>query len=135
MIEVVDAVVMNNGRVNFTLTWGRSRLHLWWCLVSSELAFSGSDRTGEPPTVQRIREAALKLSAVRGAQATSIRMVAAAAGVSIGLVQHHFGTKAGLFQAVDEYVIRVLGEVLAPRCRRRRPTPSSTWPTGDLADR
>jgi AcrR family transcriptional regulator len=82
-------------------------------VVSTELAFCGSDRTGEPPSVQRIREAALKISAVRGAEATSMRMVGAAAGVSIGLVQHHFGTKAGLFQAVDEYVIRVLGEVLS----------------------
>jgi AcrR family transcriptional regulator len=53
----------------------------------------------------RIRNAALELFASRGVAATSIRDVARAAGVSPGLVQHHFGTKAGLQQAVDEFVV------------------------------
>lgn len=58
-------------------------------------------------TSARIRNAALEGFAERGVAATSIRDVAAAAGVSPGLVQHHFGTKAGLREAVDEYVIAV----------------------------
>jgi TetR/AcrR family transcriptional regulator, regulator of cefoperazone and chloramphenicol sensitivity len=53
----------------------------------------------------RIRNAALELFAARGVTATSIRDVAAGAGVSPGLVQHHFGTKDGLRKAVDEFVI------------------------------
>jgi AcrR family transcriptional regulator len=53
----------------------------------------------------RIRNAALELFATRGTAATTIRDVARAAGVSPGLVQHHFGTKAGLRQALDEYVL------------------------------
>ena len=55
----------------------------------------------------RIRNAALEGFAEKGVAATSIRDVAATAGVSPGLVQHHFGTKAGLREAVDEYVIAV----------------------------
>jgi len=53
----------------------------------------------------RIRNAALELFARRGVAATTIREVARAAGVSPGLVQHHFGTKAGLRKAVDEFVL------------------------------
>jgi AcrR family transcriptional regulator len=53
----------------------------------------------------RIRNAALELFAARGTAATTIRDVASAAGVSPGLVQHHFGTKAGLQKAVDEFVV------------------------------
>jgi TetR/AcrR family transcriptional regulator, regulator of cefoperazone and chloramphenicol sensitivity len=58
----------------------------------------------------RIRNAALEGFAARGIEATSIRDVAAMAGVSPGLVQHHFGTKAGLREAVDEYVVEVAAE-------------------------
>jgi AcrR family transcriptional regulator len=53
----------------------------------------------------RIRSAALELFAARGVAATSIRDVAQAAGVSAGLVQHHFGTKEGLREAVDQFVV------------------------------
>ena len=53
----------------------------------------------------RIRNAALELFASRGIATTTIRDVASAAGVSPGLVQHHFGTKDGLRKAVDEYVL------------------------------
>jgi AcrR family transcriptional regulator len=53
----------------------------------------------------RIRNAALELFAANGTKATTIRDVAKQAGVSPGLVQHHFGTKAGLRKAVDEFVL------------------------------
>jgi len=59
----------------------------------------------ELSTIQRIRNAALRSFATNGAAATSLRTVASAAGVSLGLVQHHFATKAGLIKAVDEYVL------------------------------
>jgi AcrR family transcriptional regulator len=61
-------------------------------------------------SIERIRTAALKSFAVYGTSATSLRTVAAAAGVSVGLVQHHFATKAGLIKAVDDHV---LGLVIA----------------------
>src|SRR5438067_281722 len=54
----------------------------------------------------RIRNAALELFASRGSAGTTIRDVARAAGVSPGLVQHHFQSKAGLRKAVEEFVSR-----------------------------
>lgn len=64
-------------------------------------------RDSDLTTAARIRNAALEGFATRGVAATSIRDVAEAAGVSAGLVQHHFGTKAQLREAVDEYVAAV----------------------------
>jgi AcrR family transcriptional regulator len=55
-------------------------------------------------TFARIRNAALEGFARDGVAATSIRDVAKAAGVSAGLVQHHFPTKADLARAVNDYV-------------------------------
>jgi AcrR family transcriptional regulator len=59
-------------------------------------------------TIERIRDAALNSFAVRGTSATTLRAVAAAAGVSLGLVQHHFATKGGLIKAVDDYVLALV---------------------------
>ena len=50
----------------------------------------------------RIRNAALRLFAQCGVERTSIRAIAREAGVSSGLVQHHFGTKGALRAACDE---------------------------------
>lgn len=62
-----------------------------------------------------IRDEALRLFADRGPDLVTVRQIAAAAGVSPGLVLHHFGSKEGLRQAVDEYVLglfdRMLGEM------------------------
>jgi len=63
--------------------------------------------------LERIRRAALKSFATKGASGTSLRSVAADAGVSLGLVQHHFETKAGLIKAVDDYVMGVVIAVVA----------------------
>nr|WP_090340447.1 TetR/AcrR family transcriptional regulator [Mycolicibacterium malmesburyense] len=64
------------------------------------------------PSVERIRDAALKCFAARGTSATSLRAVAAEAGVSLGLVQHHFDTKANLIKAVDDHVLGVMNAAL-----------------------
>lgn len=50
-----------------------------------------------------IRNAALQLFADHGPDAVTVRAIAAAAGVSPALVLHHFGSKAGLRDAVDAY--------------------------------
>lgn len=68
----------------------------------------------EPTPKERIRDAALRRFAAHGVVATSLRVVAETAEVSIGLVQHHFRTKATLVAAVDQYVLQVVGEALAP---------------------
>jgi TetR/AcrR family transcriptional regulator, regulator of cefoperazone and chloramphenicol sensitivity len=60
-----------------------------------------------------IRDEALRLFAQLGPEAVSMRRVAAAAGVSPGLVAHHFGSKAGLREAVDTHVERVFDGLFA----------------------
>lgn len=59
-------------------------------------------------TFERIRAAALRGFADQGIVGTSVRAVAERAGVSLGLVQHYFPTKARLRAAVDEYVLHVV---------------------------
>lgn len=53
----------------------------------------------------RIRVAAMRLFGDRGAAGTTMRDVARHAGVSTGLVQHHFGTKDALRAACDEHAL------------------------------
>jgi AcrR family transcriptional regulator len=54
----------------------------------------------------RIRDAALRLFAERGIAGAAIRDIAAAAGVSPGLVRHHFGSKEALRAACDAYALQ-----------------------------
>jgi AcrR family transcriptional regulator len=60
-----------------------------------------------------IRDAALRGFAAHGVAATSLRLIASDAGVSLGLVQHRFGTKERLVEAVDQYVLDVVQSHLA----------------------
>ncbi|MEU9806431.1 TetR family transcriptional regulator [Mycobacterium sp. NPDC050853] len=55
----------------------------------------------------RIRDAAIKLWGEQGFGA-SVRAIAEAAGVSPGLVIHHYGSKEGLRQAVDGYLLEYI---------------------------
>jgi AcrR family transcriptional regulator len=64
---------------------------------------------------ERIRDAALAGFARKGVEATSIRDVASAAGVSPGLVQHYFPSKAELRAAVDAHVTEIARAALAVR--------------------
>lgn len=58
------------------------------------------DRTGRA----RIRDAAIAQFGQRGVAGTSLKVIAAEAGVSQPLIIHHFGSKAGLRAACDEHV-------------------------------
>ncbi len=58
----------------------------------------------------RIRNAALRLYAEVGPEKATIREIAKAAGVSAGLVRHHFGSKEALRDACDSYVLDQLME-------------------------
>lgn len=99
--------------------------------MPTDLGTSDPDDAGKPASIQRIRDAALAIFATRGTETTSLRMVADAAGVSIGLVQHHFGTKANLIAAVNDQVLTVLTETLATPLVR---APAED-PVADVADR
>jgi AcrR family transcriptional regulator len=56
----------------------------------------------------RIRDAAIALMAERGIAGATVRDIAQAAGVSSGLLRHHFGSKEGLRDACDEYALNQL---------------------------
>ncbi|MCP2196571.1 TetR/AcrR family transcriptional regulator [Lentzea flava] len=88
---------------------------------------SASDLTARA----RIRDAALIRFGTDGIAGTSVRAVAADAGVSPALVVHHFGSKEGLRQACDDHVLEgirsggeagtdALGEVLQAATPVRR---------------
>ncbi|WP_406206370.1 helix-turn-helix domain-containing protein [Streptomyces sp. NBC_01017] len=62
-----------------------------------------------------IRDEALRLFADRGPESVTGRQIAEAAGVSSGLVVHHFGSKGGLRREVDEYVLAVPARHTRPR--------------------
>ena len=59
-------------------------------------------RPGAPDTRATIRDAARTSFAEKGFAGTTIRAVAAAAGVDAALVHHYFGTKDDLFMAALE---------------------------------
>lgn len=61
----------------------------------------------------KIRNAALDLYAGQGEGRVSMRAVAAAAGVTVGLVQHHFKTKDGLRNAVEQLIVDCHAQAIA----------------------
>jgi AcrR family transcriptional regulator len=61
----------------------------------------------------RIRNAALELYATKGEANTTVREVAQAAGVTHGLVVHHFVNKEGLHKAVQQHVVDLLRQALS----------------------
>ena len=83
-------------------------------------------------TAQRILEAARQEFATRGFEGTTIRGIAAAAGVDASLVMQHYGSKAVLFTAAvqlpsddAESAAEHLLEVLANRLRELPPEASA----------
>ncbi|WP_193105921.1 TetR/AcrR family transcriptional regulator [Brachybacterium sp. FME24] len=61
----------------------------------------------------RIRHTALEQFASSGYRATTLRGIAARANTSLGVVQHHFGSKEGLRAACDAYVAEFIQEQIA----------------------
>ena len=72
--------------------------------MDSERQDPSSDLTGRA----RIRDAALEVFAERGVKGATIQLIAAEAGVSTGLIRHHFGSKEGLREACDAQAIGTL---------------------------
>ena len=54
---------------------------------------------------RQIAEAVWGIAALRGLEAVSLREVAAEAGVSMGMVQHYFGTKDRMILFACEYMV------------------------------
>jgi TetR/AcrR family transcriptional regulator, regulator of cefoperazone and chloramphenicol sensitivity len=59
-----------------------------------------------------IRDEAMRLFAGSGVHGVTLRQIADAAGVTHGLVVHHFGSKEGLREAVDTFVVDLFDELV-----------------------
>lgn len=60
----------------------------------------------------RLIKVAMRMFADKGYDGITVRDISAAADVSVGLINHHFGSKEGLREAVDKYFIEQFEEVL-----------------------
>jgi AcrR family transcriptional regulator len=67
-------------------------------------------RDADRTTRARIRDAAITKFSEDGVAATSVRAIAAAAGVSPALVIHHFGSKDALRVECDRHVATIINE-------------------------
>jgi TetR/AcrR family transcriptional regulator, regulator of cefoperazone and chloramphenicol sensitivity len=81
-----------------------------------------------------IRDEALRLFADRGPDGVTVRQIAAAAGVSPGLVLHHFGSKEGLRQAVDEHVLGLFDRMLGAMAGEHAVDLSDPAASGSVAE-
>lgn len=74
---------------------------------------------GRPRDAARTREditgAARALFAEHGYEGTTVRMVAAGAGITQGLITRYFGSKEGLFLAASDVSLHVAEAVAGPR--------------------
>ena len=72
-------------------------------------------------TRAKLLNAALELFAMRGYAATSVDAIASAAGVSAGLLYHHFDSKAALLNAIFEQSLADVQATFAAADREMRP--------------
>lgn len=80
---------------------------------------------GTPEQVhRRIINAAMECFSAYGPAAAGLRLVAKTAGVSVGLVQHHFHTKSELVDAVNEELLSIV----------RDAAPSASPPPDPVSD-
>lgn len=61
---------------------------------------------------QRLVRVAMQMFAEKGFDGITVRDIAAAANVSVGLINHHFGSKEGLREAVDQHFLSQFEEIL-----------------------
>jgi AcrR family transcriptional regulator len=63
----------------------------------------------------RLVRVAMQMFAERGYDAVTVRDISKEAGVSVGLINHHFGSKEGLREAVNRTFIRQFEEAISSR--------------------
>ncbi|AQT79077.1 TetR family transcriptional regulator [Mycolicibacterium litorale] len=80
-------------------------------------------RSTDLTTAARIRDAAIDLFGSRGFD-VGVRAIAEAAGVSPGLVIHHFGSKEGLRKTCDDFIAE---EIRSEKSQAIRSTDPASW--------
>lgn len=89
---------------------------------------------------QRLIRVAMKLFADKGFDGVTVRDISAAADVSVGLINHHFGSKEGLREAVDRHFLAQFEEAVTknpmdPRAAETRGTEAVIEWTEEWIDR
>ena len=74
---------------------------------------SGTHAPDDLTARARIRDAAFELIAQQGVRGATLRGIAREAGVSPALVNHHFGSKQGVVEAVEDWVQALLRSATA----------------------
>lgn len=93
-------------------------------LTTSEHTFSVLNMRSENMAAPvRIRDAAIEMFGRHGFD-VGLRAVAEAAGVSAGLVIHHFGSKEGLVRACDDYIAQ---EIRGEKSEALQSKDPATW--------
>jgi AcrR family transcriptional regulator len=82
---------------------------------------SAPRREEDLTTTARIRDAAITYFGENGFSRTTIRQIAAKAGVSPALVLHHFGSKDGLRQACDDHITQLIDAEVAQAASQLAP--------------
>lgn len=78
---------------------------------------------------QTLIKVAMRLFADQGFDGVTIRDISSTAGVSVGLINHHFGSKEGLRDAVDRYFLSQFEEVLTAEPTRGKSGESEAGPS------
>jgi TetR/AcrR family transcriptional regulator, regulator of cefoperazone and chloramphenicol sensitivity len=78
-------------------------------------------QTDDRTSRAKIRDAALRLFADHGADAITVRQIAASAQVSPALVIRHFGSKESLREEIDAHVVRTIEAILKVLAERLSP--------------
>ncbi len=81
--------------------------HRFSILIMRSVSSSTSD---DLTTKARIRDAAIGMIGRTGFAGTTVRAIAAEVGVSPALLLHHFGSKDGLREACDDFVLATYAE-------------------------
>jgi AcrR family transcriptional regulator len=86
---------------------------------------------GSPQVRLRLVDAAIALARERGFQAVGVRQIAAAAGVTPGMISYYFGNKSGLYEAMLDATYQQIVERM--RALVDRPSPGDD-PIARLVD-
>lgn len=113
-VVILRAANDTSDHPNLVGTWAkpsgwRTSAHRGY-LTAIKHAFSILNMSSDPADLlpqARIRLAALELFGQQGFHKTTVRQIAERAGVSPGLVIHHYGSKHALRQTCDDYAMAV----------------------------
>lgn len=96
-----------------------------------ETSAVAGDEAGDVPggdltSRARIRIAALNQFAAKGYAGTTLRAIASEAGVTVGLVPHYFGSKEGVRDAVERWIVGRFAAAIADADQQAEDTVAGT---------